>query len=379
MNIDEIIVTALKREEEPPFCPSFVQGIMPAFSRAFDDKYGDILDEEDIVLLPGKDIVLHKKLGFDSSWYGFPGPPIHYGEKHDILLKELDDKQKKINPNYHVSTNGGLYKQELLMGFPHNFQVDGLLKTKELWEEWHEDFSVGTIPEHNVDQVNEAYNMGLENDFLIIPSMGLLMEPLIGSIGIDSIARFAYRDPHFLKKICDTIMIQNLKKMEFACKTEVPVVLIADDCAYKGRPILSPKMYKKFILPNFKKMIDIAHQHGKMVIFHSDGYVEPYYNLLISIHLDAHESLEPTAGMDLKHLKQEYGGKLSLIGNMDCSRLLPYGSIEEVVSETKKCLENGMPGGGYMFSPCTDLTDSCKLSNVEAMMETYKKYRNYQE
>ncbi len=66
-----------------------------------------------------------------------------------------------------------------------------------------------------------------------------------------------------------------------------------------------------------------------------------------------------------------------LIGNMDCSRLLPYGTAAEVVTATRKCLEEGKPSGGFVFSPCTDLTDACTLENVEAMMHSYKRFREY--
>ncbi|MHA1680735.1 MAG: uroporphyrinogen decarboxylase family protein, partial [Promethearchaeota archaeon] len=240
-----------------------------------------------------------------------------------------------------------------------------------------EDYHVGEIPESRVDELNAAYRMGLEHDFLIIPSTGLLMEPLIGRIGIDAIGRHAISNPKHLDKVCETIMKVPYKKMELMCKTDIPVIIIPDDCAYKGRPILSPKMYKRFIIPHFSKMIDMAHEKGKLVIFHSDGLVEPYYDMLIDAGLDAHQSLEPVAGNDLKEIKEKYAGRLSFIGNIDSSRLLPFGTRQDVIDAVKYCLRYGAPGGGYMFSPCTDLTDSCRLDNTEIMMATYKKYRKY--
>jgi uroporphyrinogen decarboxylase len=150
-----------------------------------------------------------------------------------------------------------------------------------------------------------------------------------------------------------------------------------DDCAYKGRPILSPDLYKEFIIPQLKKYVDMAHRAGKLTIFHSDGMVEPYYTAFIEIGLDCHQSLEPVAGNNLAIIKEKWGDKLSFIGNMDSEVLLPFGSTEEVIAVTKATLKAGMPNGGYMFSPCTDLTDSCKLENVEVMMATYKKYCQY--
>lgn len=376
MDIVDGIVTSLRREGEPDRVYSFVQGIMPAFERQFDDKFSDDLDDDDIVILPVKNIVLHKKLGFDSSWCGFPGPPIGYGETQARLLARLNEEHAR-QPGYHVSGGGTLIKHEILSGHPHGFQVDGLLKTRELWEGWHEGYHVGEVPGNAIDMFNESLRMGIEHDFLVIPAVGLLMEPLIAQIGIDSIGRFGRKDPAFLDSICDTIMIAQRKKMEALARTDAPAIIIPDDCAYKGRPILSPAMYKRFIIPHLARQIAIAHKGGKVVLLHSDGFIEPYYPLFIDIGLDAHQSLEPVAGMDLKHCKETYGDKLSLVGNMDSSRLLPYGTRDDVIAATKQCLRDGAPGGGYMFSPCTDLTDSCKLGNVEVMMATYKRYRQY--
>jgi hypothetical protein len=377
MDVAEGIVTSLKHEGEPDRVYSFVQGIMEYFAKQFDEQLGDVIDENDVILLPNKDITIHKYYGFDSSWCGSAGPSLSYNEDHAQMVKVFNDRYKNINPDYVVTGAGTLVKNETLMGHPHGFQVDGLLKTRELWEAWNEGRVVGDIADSHVDEFNAALRMGFDHDFLEIPSVGLLMEPLIASIGIDSIGKFARRDPVLLRKICDFIMEPALKKMHFLAKTEAPVIIIPDDCAYKGRPILSPTMYKEFIIPHLAKMIEIGHSKGKIVMMHSDGFIEPYYAFFIEIGLDAHESLEPVAGMDLKHCKETYGDRLSLVGNIDSSRLLPYGTHEEVADEVKKCLRDGAPGGGYMFSPCTDLTDSCRLDNVAVMMETYKKYRTY--
>ncbi|MFX0103426.1 MAG: hypothetical protein ACFFCS_27945, partial [Candidatus Hodarchaeota archaeon] len=142
MNVEEGIVTSLKRKEEPDRVYSFVQGIMRIFEREFDEKYGDLLEDDEIVILPGKNIVLHKKLGFDSSWFGTPSPPATFGDKHARLLKELNEKYNKINPKYGVNGAGGVYNRGELNGYAYNFQVDGALKTEELWEDWYEDYHV---------------------------------------------------------------------------------------------------------------------------------------------------------------------------------------------------------------------------------------------
>jgi len=76
-------------------------------------------------------------------------------------------------------------------------------------------------------------------------------------------------------------------------------------------------------------------------------------------------------------LKEVYGDKLCLIGNIDASQLLPYGTKDEVVNAVKKCIRDAGEDGGYMLSACTDITNSCKLENVLTMISTTKKYGEY--
>ena len=121
----------------------------------------------------------------------------------------------------------------------------------------------------------------------------------------------------------------------------------------------------------------MAHKAGKILIMHSDGLVQPYYDDLIEVGLDVHQSVESLAGNDLGEIKDKWGDKLSFIGNMDVSDLLAFGTNEEVIESTKQCLRNGMKSPGYMFSPCSDLINLDKLELVETMMATYKKHRAY--
>ena len=381
MDLEEIIVTALKQEREPPRVPSFVQGIMEYFTKVWMDTYEDQIAEDEIGLTPQKDITMHMGLGFDSSWCGFGGYSHVTPKDHDLIVKR---KNAALSPQekqegYHISNFGGLYKTVHFFGHDHGFLVGGTIKTEDEWNEWFANWEIREPGGDPIKTYNTAKEMGLhfKRPHLLIPTSGIVMEPMISMLDMGRISYFARQKPQFFRKVIDFIMKPTLLKWKLMCESDAPILMSPDDCAYKGRPILSPALYKEFIIPQLKKMVDMAHKAGKLQIFHSDGYVEPYYPAFIEIGLDTHQSLEPTAGMDLKKIKDQYGSKISLIGNMDSSILLPFGSKEEVIETTKATLKAGMPNGGYMFSPCTDLTDSCKLDNVEAMMATWKKYCHY--
>jgi hypothetical protein len=326
---------------------------------------------------------LHVSLGLDSSWCGFGGPSRRSPEE---MNQRLEAANAKLTPEeraqgYTIASNGGKYKtvEFIETKTTNHFLVGGTLQTADEWEEWYAGWEMTEVGGDPVKNFNDGYHKGLElhKPHLLIPTTHMIMEAIIGMFPYGKISYFARKNPQFLHKVCEWICEPALAKVKLMCESDAPIILVPDDCAYKGRPVLSPAMYKEFVIPEFKKYIDIAHRAGKMVMMHSDGVVEPYYNDLIEAGLDAHESLEPVAGNNLADLKARYGDRLALVGNIDCSILLPYGSPDEVVETTKQCLRDGMPGYGYMFSPCTDFTDSCKLENVEIMMETYKKYRDY--
>lgn len=381
MELEDIIITALKREQEPPRVPSFVQGIMEYFTKQWMDKYEDNLDENEVTLTAVKDITMHSHLGFDSSWCGVSGAYYSAPADHNKIVERKNAKlsAKDRAEGYHISGYGGLYKTVHFFGHDHGFLVGGTISTEEEWEEWFANWNVHIPTGDSVKQYNMARKQGLESKkpHLLIPTCGLVMEPMISMLDMGRISYFARRKPTFFRKVIDFIMKPALMKFKTLCETDASVLMTPDDCAYKGRPILSPELYKEFIIPQWKKFIEMAHRAGKILIFHSDGMVEPYYPLLIDAGLDCHQSLEPVAGNDLGTIKQKWGDKLSFIGNMDSEVLLPFGTKDEVIKTTKATLKAGMPGGGYMFSPCTDLTDSCKLENVETMMATWKKYGTY--
>ena len=70
--------------------------------------------------------------------------------------------------------------------------------------------------------------------------------------------------------------------------------------------------------------------------------------------------------IDIEKIKEEYGDKLCLIGNVDLNYLLPFGSPEEVEKEVKKLAEIAGPEG-FILSTCNILTDAVPVENAKAM------------
>ncbi|MCC8139611.1 MAG: hypothetical protein LIO67_04805 [Lachnospiraceae bacterium] len=79
--------------------------------------------------------------------------------------------------------------------------------------------------------------------------------------------------------------------------------------------------------------------------------------------------------VDMKEAKRIFEGKACIMGNLPIS-MLTYAKKEDVVTATRKLLDDCMPGGGYIFSFGGEVDDALP-ENVDAVFETIEKYGKY--
>lgn len=148
------------------------------------------------------------------------------------------------------------------------------------------------------------------------------------------------------------------------------VALCADYCLNQG-PFLSPNQFSEFVTPYLAKEIKLYRDLGLYSMKHTDGNIMPIIDQMIECKPDALHSLDPQAGVDIAVIKNLYGNKVCLIGNVNCG-LLQTGTLEEVEQSVMYALENGMPGGGYVFSSSNCVYPGLALERYEFMWDLWK-------
>ena len=81
--------------------------------------------------------------------------------------------------------------------------------------------------------------------------------------------------------------------------------------------------------------------------------------------------------MDIAHLKEKYDGKLILVGNLDCSQVLPLGSEDEVIREAKGLISVASVGGGHFIGSSSEITPITPLENVIAFYKAVRQHGRY--
>jgi len=144
-----------------------------------------------------------------------------------------------------------------------------------------------------------------------------------------------------------------------------------DDIAYTQSMMFSPEVFREYFKDPMKKAISTI---SKPLIYHSDGNYSPILDDLIDIGVNAIHPIEKKS-MDSRWLKENYGKKLAMVGNVDIDYILYNATLEEVDEEVRKCIELFGPGGGYIICDSNSIPSFCNPGNVLEMSKAVKKYR----
>jgi uroporphyrinogen decarboxylase len=102
------------------------------------------------------------------------------------------------------------------------------------------------------------------------------------------------------------------------------------------------------------------------VVFHSDGDIRAILDDLVDAGIDAINPVEPRANMDVVELRKRYGNRLAFFG-LCSSKILPYGTREEVRAHVENALRAG-EGGGLIIGSASIGTD-ISLERYEFVMQ----------
>jgi hypothetical protein len=290
-----------------------------------------------------------------------PSPPEFHDYRLSITgtLKKHIKMPQSVKPFYWY-TGPYFTKKELLL---------------ESWEKY------GKPSERMDDTTNyspkiwEKYCNALQNYFHPMGSLEYaIAESLIEGMGFDRFAYYTRKDPQFIHFVINEYSDANIETIKRLNEAGVEIVFYYDDLAQKGRTIFSRQQFEDFLLPAYKKLYATAKKYGMLVIHHSCGYVTPFIPDLIDAGLNGLQSLEPAAGIDLAQIKNEFGSKICLIGGLDSTQTLNFGTKEEIIENVKNCIRDAGKNGGYIIGPAHNILNA-PLENVEAMVYAINKFR----
>ncbi len=181
-----------------------------------------------------------------------------------------------------------------------------------------------------------------------------------------------YRHPEILLEATDMILEQMIERT--IASVNAMGVFTVNFPLHKGDDtFMSNKQFEKFYWPSLKKLIQALIDEGIMVSLFCEGrynnrleYIGDFPKGWVTWQFDQ---------TDMARAKRMIGNNCCVVGNVPAS-LLSLGKVEEVKEYCRKLIEACAPGGGYVLTGGTAVTEA-KPENLRALMDVASKYGVY--
>jgi hypothetical protein len=180
----------------------------------------------------------------------------------------------------------------------------------------------------------------------------------IDLLGMENLYLKMYDEPELvdlvMQHMVDYYFAVSQRIFDAAAKV-IDIFFIGNDLGGQNGPLLGEPLFRRFVLPHLKRLIDLGHAYGMKVMLHCCGGFAPLIPAMVAAGLDGLHAVQPSCGgMDLARLKADFGKNMLFNGAIDSQRVLIEGTPELVREKTCEVLKIMMPGGGYVSGASHD-------------------------
>ena len=192
-------------------------------------------------------------------------------------------------------------------------------------------------------------------------------------MGVENLSYLVYDDPAWFEEMVTTIadcIIGTLTRiLETGGRFEG--CSMWEDMAYNAGPLLSPKHFKQYLVPQYRRITDLLHKYGVDIIWvDCDGNIEKLIPLWLEAGVNCMFPLEiGNWGADPVKYRQQYGKDLRLMGGFD--KHILQGSKAGIAAEVHR-LAPLVEEGGYIGFCDHRVPPDVSLENYLFYLETVR-------
>jgi len=152
------------------------------------------------------------------------------------------------------------------------------------------------------------------------------------------------------------------------------VCRMGDDLGFKTSTLLIPDDIRTHILPQYKRIADLIHAHGKPFLLHSCGCI-----------FDVMEDIISKVGIDAKHSNEDqiapfrtwverYGDRIGNFGGVDVN-VLCLNTEQEIREYVREVIGYSVGHGGIAIGSGNSIPEYVPAAGYLAMVEAVREYR----
>lgn len=146
-----------------------------------------------------------------------------------------------------------------------------------------------------------------------------------------------------------------------------------DDLGFRSSTLLQPDEIRKHIIPQYKRVIDLVHSHGKPFLLHSCGKIYDVMDDLIAAGIDAKHSNEDAIDT-FDVWVSRYGDRIGNFGGVEMN-VMTLNTPDEVKAYIRALLPKVEGHGGIAIGTGNQISFYTEPANFIAMTEAVREWR----
>jgi uroporphyrinogen decarboxylase len=143
------------------------------------------------------------------------------------------------------------------------------------------------------------------------------MERLIEAHGFVAAMKSLKKEPSLLARLAANVLIEVEEAAQAARRGGLAAMAIADDIAGNRGLLFSPDYFVDAVYPAYRDMARVIGENGLSPFFHSDGDIRKIIGSLIEAGYECIHPVDGGSGLDIYHLRAEFGDRVSFMGHVD--------------------------------------------------------------
>ena len=177
--------------------------------------------------------------------------------------------------------------------------------------------------------------------------------------GIEDLIMATFEDPDWVHEFMKILFDRKKTFIDSMGGARYDVIELGGGDA--SSTVISPEIFDQFVAPYDAPLIDLAHERGQRVVYHTCGGMMQFLERLADMKPDAMETFTPESmGGDtiLAEAKKRIGDRVCMIGGFDQFHYLKDCTPEETRKAVRTCFDAAGENGGYILSPSDHFFDA---------------------
>ncbi len=223
-----------------------------------------------------------------------------------------------------------------------------------------------------------ARAFAFEHAIMLAGGWGVGMDMADWLCGMEHLMVLMMEQPDFVDQLLELIHVWNRQRMEVVLSA--PVDLFIRRAWYEGCDFVTPRFFRRSILPRLKAEVDLAHERGAKFGYICSSGTKPMFDFYLEAGIDVLIGVDPVQGThtDLPEMKARLGERMCLWGGVSGAVTVERGTEEEVRAAVRYALQTLGPRG-FILSPVDNITvnEPRTWRNIGAFIDEWRKRREY--